>query len=256
MNRLKWHLGNFLTKSYLSKLVAKLITNKIYSFKSSRWYFINDHISSDSKMAIIFGTYESAELRYVKKYLPLRKNVIELGSSLGFIAGHIQLYKQPKKLVCVEANPFLIDLINRNTAGMAQVFNGVVTEDQSDIQFRFIKGDSSVAGTVQKEGTTGIEIKKISIPQLIREVNQEEYVLICDIEGSEYDLLLPILESHKCEMLILETHEQVREKTILDAGLIKKWLKDNNYEIIDEYGPNLVATRNSNESKMRQTEFV
>ena len=65
--------------------------------------------------ALFWGTYESAEIRFVRAHLQGDLDVVELGSSLGGVSSEIARRLQPgRQLVCVEANPDLLGILGRN----------------------------------------------------------------------------------------------------------------------------------------------
>src|SRR5207302_3507634 len=52
---------------------------------------------------------------FVRDFLEPDLDVVELGSSLGVVALHILRKQSPhRKLICVEANPYLIETIQEN----------------------------------------------------------------------------------------------------------------------------------------------
>ena len=72
-------------------------------------------IPAANKAALWWGMYESAEHRFIKAFLLPNLPVIELGSSIGAISSAIagQL-DHGQRLICVEANPFLIPQLRKN----------------------------------------------------------------------------------------------------------------------------------------------
>src|SRR5689334_8344200 len=70
-------------------------------------------ITAGVAASIYWGFYESAEIRFIHKYLRHDLPIIELGTSVGIVAC-ISRKKNSEQLVCVEANPELIAVIEKN----------------------------------------------------------------------------------------------------------------------------------------------
>jgi len=69
---------------------------------------------------LYWNIYESAEARFVSKHITNKYDVVELGSSIGAIGTLAGKIKGDKKLICVEVNPDLTDIIKKNL-----ILNGV-----------------------------------------------------------------------------------------------------------------------------------
>jgi len=69
--------------------------------------------------------------------------------------------------------------------------------------------------------------------------------LICDIEGSEIDILLNDPQSlENCELMIIEAHKVQRNNVTYTAEDIKKMIEKLNFSLIDQYSVNFVFTKN------------
>lgn len=78
-------------------------------------------IALEVEAQLFFGLYESAEIRLARGHLAGANVVIDLGSSLGIVASHIlSRMTSQGHLVCVEANPSLIESLRRTTLSHAR----------------------------------------------------------------------------------------------------------------------------------------
>ncbi len=69
------------------------------------------------KAKLFLRGYEPVEINFVKKYLHPDRDVIDLGSSLGVVASHIgRKLHAGQHVICVEANPQLLDIIRANVS--------------------------------------------------------------------------------------------------------------------------------------------
>ena len=64
---------------------------------------------------VYWDMYETAELRFVQRYLPSDLDVVELGGSIGVVASQIARRLEPgRQLISVEANPQIVNLLREN----------------------------------------------------------------------------------------------------------------------------------------------
>ena len=199
---------------------------------------------------IFFGLYESAEIRYALQYIPDNSTVIELGSSIGIVSSVVARNKVNCNLFCIEINPHLIPVLKENlehnTESGYAIFNyALIGAVNSNAEIYFEKGSDSTTGKITRQASEITEkIEAISLSGFLKQQKIKEYVMICDIEGAEIDLLL---NDHKalikCRLLIIEVHQtfhEGREYTIED---MKNLILAIGFEMVDNYGPNFVFKR-------------
>jgi hypothetical protein len=67
------------------------------------------------KARIFWGFYEQYELQFIRRYIGDDLDIIELGASLGVTTSHLaQILPLSRALICVEADPRLIEIIATN----------------------------------------------------------------------------------------------------------------------------------------------
>jgi len=175
---------------------------------------------------LYWNIYESAEARFVSKHITNKYDVVELGSSIGAIGTLAGKIKGDKKLICVEVNPDLTDIIKKNL-----ILNGVnnyrvcnVGIGNSNSCLWFNEGannTTSYLSTGRESGSKKIETLKLS--NILQKESVGKYQLICDIEGSEIDILLNDPQSlENCELMIIEAHKVQRNNVTYTAEDIKK----------------------------------
>jgi FkbM family methyltransferase len=210
---LKIFVAKLLTSDFIGKLIGIVFMDSI----RSHGLFVDTQLASPRiKSSIFFGIYEGTEIRFIRQYLILSNDidVIELGSSLGVLSSHIaKQIRKECRLVCVEANPYLLPAISSNLQRNAshlssyEVISAAIDYREKDNVDFFISEDSTTSCSL-KTSTENITVKSITLGQIIESFSINKYVLIMDIEGSEIDLLINDKKSlEQCEMIIAELHE-------------------------------------------------
>jgi FkbM family methyltransferase len=200
------------------------------------------------KASLFWGLYESAEIRFVQRYLRPNLDVIELGSSLGVVASHIaRKLSPPRRLICVEANPRLLDLIRKNVARNAPQINVKVIhaafapaqEEQACIDFAISARnlDSRInAGDLAEDC---IQVPVVTLEKILTEESLEEYTLVADIEGAEIGLINGGESAlSRCRQLIIELHRTWHKGEQVTVEVMLKTLQGRHgFSLRDRYGP-------------------
>lgn len=136
------------------------------------------------------NSYEKRERRYLKKYLDPQSTVLELGGCIGIVASVANsLLRFPERHVVVEANPELIQYIERNRAhtGSSFVIENCMVSAKPE-------NDFYIGPTIGESSVRRKSLKKISVPGMtIASLEQKHQLkfdtLIMDIEGAELEIL-------------------------------------------------------------------
>jgi FkbM family methyltransferase len=201
------------------------------------------------KAQLAFGIYESAEIRFIRKYLRGYLKVLELGASLGVTAAHILDVAGPgAEVVCVEANPHLLDTLRATTATAAERTGAQVTTVHGAIPPDSAIGSQSVVLTLGRshlgsqagETQSGDPDRQLRVPALnLAEVIRgwTDYALVCDIEGAEATLILsahPVLTG--ASRLVIELHETAYAKKPVTVADLKDALLNMGFTPVAENG--------------------
>jgi FkbM family methyltransferase len=163
--------------------------------------------------SIFFGFYESAEIRLLHKYFSGNTDVIEAGGSLGIVSGHICSMLSPeKKIVVIEANPYLQDTIRKNVEQYRHkgysIKSSAIDYDSPQVSFSISSNntESSVSGGSSSTGTI-CTVPAITLGSVLAEEAINEYALVSDIEGSEISFLVNDKEAlRRCRQIFIELH--------------------------------------------------
>lgn len=171
-------------------------------------------IASHVKHSIRSGEYEAAERSLIARCLPEELPVIELGGSLGIVSRFIGRRIGPdRRHVIVEANPSLdkvcLALATGGEERNCEVVSAAVDySGKTSISFK--ASSWLLDSRVVPDGTSGaIRVPTVRLSDLRREHlgDREDYSLVCDIEGAEFDLFSqPREEFDGCRFLLIEIH--------------------------------------------------
>jgi FkbM family methyltransferase len=205
----------------------------------------SNQVNPHTKAQIFFGIYESAEYRFCEKYIPSNSNIIEFGSSIGFLSSFIANEKSPKSIISVEANPDLIPVIlsnfKLNNVRNFQVINKAIgTSILQNVWFS--RGDDSSTGSISTQESAGaIKVECTTLYDLIKSSGVQQYVLICDIEGAEIDIFLAEDDAlEACTLLIIEVHHVSRADSSYGPYDIVREIEKKGFKKQDGYGHTLV----------------
>lgn len=179
------------------------------------------------KAKLFLRGYEPVEINFVKKYLHPDRDAIDLGSSLGVVASHIgRKLNAGRRVICVEANPQLLDIIRVNVTRnaphvQAEIVSGAVDypPDRREFVELALGFDNLMAHIVEDAvAPQGIFVPVISLSEIVRRYALNEYTLVSDIEGSEAGLLdMDAAVLAHCRQMIIELHHTVRQERIIRA---------------------------------------
>lgn len=199
----------------------------------------NKQITSKTKSDIFWGIYESAEMRFVKKYVNSSLPIIELGGSIGVVTCYTGKFKGDNIQICVEANPNLVEIIQRNVqlngVKNVKVLHGAVGDIHNTYSF-FDFGASNILGKITEHSNT--KVTNIKISTIFSDNAIENYGMICDIEGAEFFLFSQQANCFKnCKLLIIELHESIHNDIVYSVEDIKELIHKNTpLRYIENYG--------------------
>lgn len=248
--KIKVAVAKILCSHFVGMIIAFVFRNKVPSLliKGLKIDTSSPQIASNTKAQIFFGIYESAEYRFCKKYIPINANVIELGSSIGLISSFLSHNKSPKKIIAVEANPELKPVIASNFVlnfvTNYKIINKAIGLGKSE-NLWFSRGSDNTTGFISHKQSLGaIKVECTTLSDLIGEENFDNYVLICDIEGGEVDILQDTGNGlDRCDMMIIEIHRVEREGCEYSIDDIVDEIQGKGFKIIDRYGNTFVFSK-------------
>jgi len=167
-------------------------------------------LSEDISGLLLRGEYELSERTSARIFLDQRLPVIELGSCIGVVSCITnRMLQHPDRHVVLEANPNIIETLRRNAARNRSCFTIVNAALGYDASPFFVSNHLIASGTRAKG--TPINVPKKTLRQIADEFQFDRFTLVCDIEGSEIDLVdhEGDLIAERCPWVIMETHEKL-----------------------------------------------
>ena len=233
--------------SPIAFLISNVCRNKIRYFGDVLVDTSDRQISGYLKCMIFWKMYEKAEARSIIKYLTDAHDVVELGSSIGVVGCLAGKLKGDRRLLCVEVNQELIPLIERNME-LNRVSNYRIRNvaiGSGDESIWFTPGKHSTHGQVGAQvSEDSIKIESMALSALLAQESIGEFVLICDIEGSEIDIILDDSDSLKnCKLIVMETHAVRRKNRTYSPEAIRDLIVNAGFACIEERNVNYVFVR-------------
>jgi FkbM family methyltransferase len=151
----------------------------------------NPFISTRLKSRFLTGLYEAGERYLIKKYLPRDLSVIEFGACIGVVSCLVnRLLEVPDSHLVVEANSHLLPTLQENRAQNSckfEILNAALAYDVEEVTFYL--SDFFVGGSTARETSEAITVPTTTLQQALEHVEGSKVSLICDVEGTEIDLV-------------------------------------------------------------------
>lgn len=181
---------------------------------------------------------EEDEILAIDKYLNKEAIVLELGGCLGFVSCYLnEKLINPENHVVLEANPHLIDFLEKNKNHNNSKFKIINKMISNKKQNTFYIGKSIHSSSANKKSGRACTIQGISILQLQHDLGLNFDTLIMDIEGGEYDLFKTTdFSKLGVKTLIFELHDFNRVLNSSQVTHIKNILENYNFTYIETIG--------------------
>ncbi|MGB5981060.1 MAG: FkbM family methyltransferase [Nonlabens sp.] len=237
---IKIFIAKILSNSTTGRLISLLLKGRI-PFHGLRIDVSSPYINKVAASALYFKFYESAEIRFVKKYLKdYSGDIIELGGSIGVLSTLIAKQNPNSRVLSFEADKRFIPLMEKNyeinEVKNASAFHGVIGAPG----YEFKVGSSNVTGGIVKSarGDSATE-NFLDLPQIVANHKISNYVLISDIEGAEY-FLFKQNDLRDCKMLIIELHKIKIDGKLFTIEDHVRVIENLGFKIIDRFAGNIV----------------
>ena len=176
-------------------------------------------VKSSHKINLLSGEYEKAERIALKQFLDSSLPVIEFGGAMGVVSCITnKMLNNPSSHVVVEANPNLISILkkNRDDNGCKfEVINAMVGYGNDQSAFRINQEDFLASTSVEilnkekEDITPHLIIPTVSLRSILEQFKFDSCTLICDIEGSEAELIQheSAILKQRVKTIIIEVHK-------------------------------------------------
>jgi FkbM family methyltransferase len=202
-------------------------------------------VSGVVKAMLLLRMYESAEQRFVARYMRTDLDVVELGSSLGVVTSQIaRRLQRGRRIVAVEANDTLLSIIRANVNINApqvalEVVHGAI-DYSGAAEVELVLGPYSFAGHVGSErpGVRSRRVQALTLRKVLMDHSLGDYVLVSDIEGAEVGFIAEEREAlGRCRQLLCELHEARRGDRVYSAADLSHLLRSSHgFRLRDHFG--------------------
>jgi FkbM family methyltransferase len=233
--------------NFTGSIISKLFRDKVPDLRWPGFRFcIPGNVDKVIHASVFWGFYESAEIRFIEKYLRNDVDVVELGGSLGIVSSHIVgRLGNGRRLFTVELNPTLIEVIKENISRhnhsgvVAEQVNKAISYDRNNLRFNITGNntETSVYSSYDSNGCFEVETTKLS--EIVNAELFKEFALVADIEGAEVEVISEDAGSFEnCHQLFIELHDvnykgmQYKVEALASLITAKSGLR-----VVDKHGP-------------------
>jgi FkbM family methyltransferase len=170
-------------------------------------------IPTEVKGLFFFNRYERPERKALQRFLNPNLPVVEFGGAIGVVACITnKRLEYPNQHVVVEANPDLLRLLkenrDRNTCAFSIVPQAVAYDCA---ETTFYRSPNYLGSSLEVQSGLPVQIKTVTLLQILEKFGFETCTLICDIEGGELELVNKESEvlRDRVKTLILEIHDWI-----------------------------------------------
>jgi len=212
-------IGQFLESKFSEFVLSFLIRVNYVNFKGSK-IFAKD-LDHKNYVRILFGYYESAEIKLIKKYFDSDIPTIDLGSGVG-VTMCTFAQNTKKKIICVEASKFCVDQlkinIKKNNFKNFEVLNKLFFSHKNidSNNYTFDEKEDFIFNKLLRKKNNKKKIiknKKITLKSILKKFNLKNVQILCDVEGEEMNFTkTDFNDFKKCENLIIEIHSKNQSK--------------------------------------------
>ena len=174
------------------------------------YYTDNQLISANCIGSIVVDWYERPMRQLFHKYVPKDEPVIELGASIGVVACEVNhCLHFPEKHAVVEASPQLVPTLKKNRDSNQcrfEIVEAALAYDSPSIPF--FTNNGCLGGSVYPGEGEILHVPTQTLAEIAERSGFTRFNLICDIEGSEMDMVereLDFMRQH-VGVFLVEVH--------------------------------------------------
>jgi len=178
-------------------------------------------ISTTVKTRFVFDTYEQPERIAIKKFLDPDLPAVEFGGGVGVVSCLTnKRLRHPENHVVVEANPDLIEVIERNrdrNGCRFAIVNRALAYGAEEIDF--YQGGNFLTGSLMAAAGRKVTARAATLQEVLAQYRFEMINLICDVEGEEVQLVRNELRclQQQVKVFILEVHPSIAGEEAIAA---------------------------------------
>ncbi|WP_462187905.1 MULTISPECIES: FkbM family methyltransferase [unclassified Frankia] len=246
--RTKISIAGVLTSPAVGTVIAAATRNRVPNH-GLRFDVADRDFTPQARAALFWRLYEGAEIRMIRRHLTTSGTVVELGASLGITSAHIASRLAPgSRLVCVEANPHLIEGLTRRLAAYAghitlDVENRAITQAVGPVAFALV-GNNLGSRLWDDASRRTVTIPAATLRDLLVRRRIAEFDLVSDIEGAEASFLLGDPGAlDRCRRAVFEMHDTTFEGRPVTAADLLDAARGLGFQVVDRHGVVVTLSR-------------
>lgn len=248
-SRLKIFVAQTITAPWIGHAARAAFGDRI-PFKGVRVASLSPFVSPKVSAMLFWGIYEGAERRFVQRYLDPDLPVVELGSSIGGVSSHIaRALAAGQRLICVEANPHLLPVLQKNLNQNAshltsEAVHAAVSADPGSVSFSISASSLSSSIAARDDALEMITAPARKLSDLIVEFGLGSFQLVMDIEGAEAGIAYDDAAAlENCARIVAELHATEHDGRRVTVKDLIEAFSELGFILRDQYGPVVVMDR-------------
>lgn len=180
--------------------------------------------------------YESAEIRFIKRFLRGATNAIELGGSLGVTGSHLlNVLARDGELSSVEANPAVIPVLRHTLETHAHGRRVTVTHAAITAAptASLTVGATTLSSRLAPDGDP---VPALSLSDIAARAGAHNYALVSDIEGAEASFIYDPTTLRGCSRMVIELHGTVHDGRVVSSDEMLTALEHQGYTLLAREG--------------------
>lgn len=173
----------------------------------------DDAITPSLEYLLLSGKHEAPERHLIRRFLDPALPLVELGGALGVVSciANAQL-RHPSRHVVVEANPALLPLLEANRArnkSQFSILHRAIGYGRPTLAFPVSL--DVLASSAHVPAASTVTVRTTSLASILRDYEFSRCNLVCDIEGTEIELVREeaAVLAGAVEVLVMEVHDRV-----------------------------------------------
>ncbi len=236
-------LGTVFAWAQLEAKIYAKGTNKVVVIDGCR-FALGSLPNTTMKLELLTGGYEKPEREAVLRFIQPEWAVVELGACIGVVACVTnKRLNNPGRHIVLEINPLVLPHLKSNREANGCAFNVIdkaLAYDAPTVTFSpwlDFWGNS----LYHNGGQPPVTVLTTTVADILQEQKFDNFALICDIEGQEYEMIMrEPFAIEKAQLIIMEVHPHILGEDKVQLMISK--LLELNFEVID-WSTNVVTFR-------------
>jgi len=220
-------------------------------YKGERIYIDKESFAALDRVvqrAIIEGSMDNGTIELIEEHLPKSVPVIECGAGIGVVSCYIDSHTKRETIV-LEPNKSIIEHLKKNRAlndADFKIVNKGYNSENNNLELYITDAFWGASTALDRDERTAesVEVEGINIDNLTNENEIDNFSLVTNMEGGEYDLVYNEMEllKERCDTMIIGFH--TLEEYDIDGAI--EYIEENGFDRIGTKGNMKICFKNIN----------